>query len=118
LIGIPGTAGFAGKFLLFYGAMAADSGSSFLFRWLALIGVLNSAIGAWYYLRIVARMYLHTPVQPLPHRRGVPALLAIWLCAVVTVWAGVYPEPLKQQASDAAPAPRDQVPAARAEKPD
>ena len=118
LIGIPGTAGFAGKFLLFYGAMAADSGSSFLFRWLALIGVLNSAVGAWYYLRIVARMYLHTPVQPLPNRRGVPALLAIWLCAAVTVWAGVYPEQLKQQASNAAPAPRDQVTAARAEKPD
>src|SRR5207302_8749466 len=61
LIGIPLTAGFAGKLFLFVGALAVDQKDelSRLFTWLAVIGVINAAIGAWYYLRILAKMYLH-----------------------------------------------------------
>ena len=76
LIGIPLTAGFAGKFLLFLGAMSVPGVPSDpttleqarLFRILALIGVLNAAIGAWYYLRIVAVMYLRNPLRPAEGR--------------------------------------------------
>src|SRR6188508_685938 len=50
--GIPPTAGFMGKFWLF--GAAIDSG----YVWLAVIGVLNSAISLYYYVRIVVFMYL------------------------------------------------------------
>ena len=50
--GIPPTAGFMGKFWLF--GAAIDAG----YVWLAVIGVLNSAISLYYYVRIVVFMYL------------------------------------------------------------
>ena len=50
--GIPPTAGFMGKLWLF--GAAIDAG----YTWLAVIGVLNSAISLYYYLRVVVFMYL------------------------------------------------------------
>ena len=50
--GIPPTAGFMGKFWLF--SAAIDAG----YVWLAVIGVLNSAISLYYYIRVVVFMYL------------------------------------------------------------
>ncbi len=50
--GIPPTAGFMGKFWLFSAAIEAG------YVWLAVIGVLNSAISLYYYIRIVVFMYL------------------------------------------------------------
>jgi NADH-quinone oxidoreductase subunit N len=99
LIGIPATGGFAGKFLLFWGAMSVPGvpgdtttlEQAKLFRILALIGVLNAAIGAWYYLRIVAVMYLRNPLRPAEGRRRPAALAAIAICAVLTIALGVPP---------------------------
>ena len=106
LIGIPATAGFVGKFLLFFGAFSyqydpgntALSEMARLFRWLALIGVINAAIGGWYYLRIIAAMYLRSPLQPLAKTTPAPRLVAIWACAVVTLVFGIYPKPLLDRA--------------------
>src|SRR4029077_9703257 len=53
--GIPPTAGFMGKFWLF--GAAIDAG----YVWLALIGVLNSAVSLYYYIRLVVFMYLKQP---------------------------------------------------------
>src|SRR3954470_14426817 len=53
--GIPPTAGFMGKFWLF--GAAIDAG----YVWLAVIGVLNSAVSLYYYLRLVVFMYLKQP---------------------------------------------------------
>src|SRR5437762_13864398 len=50
--GIPPTAGFMGKFWLFGAAIDAQ------YYWLAVIGVLNSAVSLYYYIRIVVFMYL------------------------------------------------------------
>jgi NADH-quinone oxidoreductase subunit N len=101
LIGIPLTAGFAGKFMLFFGAMGVpppdpakvvtSPDPALLYRVLALLGVINAAIGAWYYLRIIAVMYLRTTVRPIEKRRTWPGLATLWICAVVTVGAGFYP---------------------------
>jgi NADH-quinone oxidoreductase subunit N len=99
LIGIPATGGFAGKFLLFWGAMSvrvvptdpSTVEQARLFRILALIGVLNAAIGAWYYLRIVAVMYLRNPLRPLEGRRGWATRAAMTACAVLTIALGVPP---------------------------
>jgi NADH-quinone oxidoreductase subunit N len=102
LIGIPLTAGFAGKFLLFMGAMAVPSGEhAFLFRLLGLIGVINAAIGAWFYLRILAVMYLRTPLRPLEPERSRAGLATLWICAALTLGAGIYPAPFLQAARDA-----------------
>lgn len=99
LIGIPLTAGFAGKLMLFWGAMAVpQSEHARLFRWLAVIGVVNAAIGGWYYLRIIAAMYLRTPVKPLEKPGAWPGLATLWICAALTLVLGIYPEPLVEGA--------------------
>jgi NADH-quinone oxidoreductase subunit N len=117
LIGIPLTVGFMGKFLLFAGALdvpaSADVTASLeqrrLFIMLALIAVLNAAIGGWYYLRIAAAMYLREPPPTAPtvagrtSQRSWPVLASVWLCAVLTLGLGVYPAPLKQAVQSAVP---------------
>jgi NADH-quinone oxidoreductase subunit N len=104
LIGMPLTAGFWGKLQLIFGAMdvppdlTASGGSQSLlwFVILALITAVNAAVGAWYYLRIAAVMYLRTPLQPLRRAKFGPVLIAVWICAIVTLGVGVYPLPLQR----------------------
>ena len=93
LIGMPLTAGFAGKFLLFFDALSLDGDRAVQFRWLAGVGAVNAAIGGWYYLRILAKMYLHTSVKPLATPKASPALMAMWVCAGLTLFLGIYPWP-------------------------
>ena len=84
--GIPPTAGFMGKFWLFGAAIEAH------YYWLAVIGVLNSAISLYYYIRIVVFMYLKKETlgsEPVSS----PALNAALAVAVVaTIVLGVYPQ--------------------------
>src|SRR5262249_4656751 len=112
LIGIPLTAGFVGKLQLFLGAMAVQNTAEAagvdqarLFRILALIGAINAAIGAWYYLRIAAVMYLREPARRLGAVRSGPLLAAVLVCAAVTLLFGVYPEPLARKTREALPRP-------------
>jgi NADH-quinone oxidoreductase subunit N len=105
LIGIPLTAGFAGKVLLVWGALAEQGDNARLYRWLAVIAVLNSAVGAYYYLRILAKMYLQTSVRPLERPRAWPGLATLWLCAAVTVLFGIFPNLLLRETSRAAAMP-------------
>jgi NADH-quinone oxidoreductase subunit N len=114
LIGIPLTAGFVGKVWLFWAALrvpydpqsAALVEQHRLFVVLAVIAAINAAIAAWYYLRIVAVMYLREPLQPLPRPRAVGLLTAILVCAVVTLAVGIYPTPLTQAVQAAVPHPQ------------
>jgi NADH-quinone oxidoreductase subunit N len=99
LIGIPLTAGFLGKLFLFLGALSVEGDRAIFYRDLALLMALNAAIGAWYYLRIVTKMYLHTPIKPLEPAgiaRSWPALTAVWICTVLTLGLGL-PNPLTQR---------------------
>jgi NADH-quinone oxidoreductase subunit N len=86
--GIPPTAGFMGKFWLFGAAIEAG------YVWLAVIGVLNSAISLYYYVRVVVFMWIKeetTGSMPVLS----PALVAVLLIAAVgTIALGVYPAPL------------------------
>jgi NADH-quinone oxidoreductase subunit N len=92
LIGIPLTAGFTGKLMVFFGAMAVPASEhATWFRVLALLGVINAAIGAWYYLRIIAVMYLRSPVEPLAPRPRLAGLLTLWICAILTIGLSVPP---------------------------
>jgi NADH-quinone oxidoreductase subunit N len=94
---MPLTAGFAGKFLLFFDALGLPStipDQARLYRILALIAALNAAIGAWYYLRMIAVMYLREAIDPLPRPRPAPVVITIGLCAALTLGLGVYPNAL------------------------
>jgi NADH-quinone oxidoreductase subunit N len=91
LIGIPLTAGFTGKFLIFFGALTVQGDQASLFTVLAFLGVINAAIGAWYYLRLVAVMYLRTSVRPIEVPTNRPALATLVLCAFFTVGLSIPP---------------------------
>jgi NADH-quinone oxidoreductase subunit N len=107
LIGIPLTAGFAGKLLIFLGALTIPpdqpqlADHARLFWWLALVGAINAAVGAWYYLRVVGVMYLRTPLKPIDKPRTWPGLAAIWICALLTLGLGIYPWPMVRAARSA-----------------
>ncbi len=105
LIGLPLTAGFTGKFLLFLGAfdVPADSPMRTMSRVLVGIAALNAAIGAVYYLRIAGVMFLRSPLRPVDSARPSPALAAAAICAFGTLFFGIYPKPLVEWARKAAP---------------
>ena len=79
LAGVPPAAGFIGKFYLFSGAIQAG------YVWLAIIGVLNSAVSVYYYLRIMVFMYMKDPLEEFDWLKVTPALA---ICVLVAV-AGV-----------------------------
>jgi NADH-quinone oxidoreductase subunit N len=87
LIGVPLTGGFFGKFYVFKAALDAN------LIWLTVLGLLNSAVAAYYYLRIIVVMYMHEPgtatdgLQPL----GAGIKTALWASAAATVILGVFP---------------------------
>jgi NADH-quinone oxidoreductase subunit N len=99
LIGLPLTAGFAGKYFLFMGALAGPREAALtagdqmggLARWVVLIGAINAAIGAYYYLRIVGVMYLRGALKPFAKPQAAPGLAAVVACAILTLWLGVAP---------------------------
>ena len=96
LIGLPLTAGFVGKFLLFMGALTVQTGAQMghLYQVLAIVGAVNAAIAAYYYLRVVGVMYLRGSFQPKVPPAFSPVLIAIAICAALTMFLGVYPAPL------------------------
>lgn len=97
LIGIPMTGGFFAKFYVFSAALKAN------LIWLTLIGVCNSAVGAYYYLRVVVVMYMResrreVPVTPVSFGLG----LALVISVVTTLYLGVLPNRILQYAQHSA----------------
>ena len=88
LAGVPFTAGFLGKFFIFYAAI--------LQRQIALvvIGVITVGCGFYYYLKVVRAMYW----QPANKAENIPisglSRLAISALIAATIWLGVYPQPI------------------------
>ena len=103
LAGIPPLAGFWGKLTLLTSALglASSTGNAALSGWfivLAVIGVVNAAIAAAYYLRVIGVMYF-TPAeisQPIEGRWG--AGIAAAVCTALVVGLGLVPGPLVQSA--------------------
>jgi NADH-quinone oxidoreductase subunit N len=107
LIGIPMTGGFFAKFYIFSAAMNAH------LTWLTLIGVVNSAIGAYYYLRIIVAMYMReprkqAPVAPVPFALG----LALSAAILATIYLGVLPDRVLQYTQHSAQILVQQTPSA------
>jgi len=102
LTGIPPFVGFWGKLYVFRAAVEANM------SWLAIVGMVNSAISAFYYLSVVVQMYMRTPdgdeiletdspsaVINLP----APVTVALAVTVTATIILGVWPTPLVNLAS-------------------
>ncbi|MBF0123895.1 MAG: NADH-quinone oxidoreductase subunit NuoN [Magnetococcales bacterium] len=88
MAGIPPLAGFIGKLQVFMAAVQADLIS------LAIVGVLTSAVGAFYYLRIVKLIYFDAATDELTAPiAGMSRLVLLVAAVVVLVW-GVFPSSL------------------------
>ena len=87
LIGVPLTGGFFGKFYIFKAALESH------LVWLTVLGLLNSAVAAYYYLRILVMMYMHEPseaaIEAEPLSPGLSA--ALILPALATLILGIFP---------------------------
>ena len=88
LAGIPPLLGFLGKFLLFGAAIASGH------LWLAMAGVINSAIALYYYVNIIRQMYLLPSDRIKPFRVSLPIQLATSFCGVSTILLGLFPNAL------------------------
>lgn len=106
LSGIPPLLGFWGKFEVFASALAMqDSDQSGSFLALAILGVLNAAVGAYYYLRIVVLMYLNPAKEEFKSvrfRGGWPVAASVGTCAVLTAVLGLFWAPVAETARQAA----------------
>ena len=86
LAGIPPTAGFFGKFYLF--KVAVDAGLTGL----VIVAVINSAISAFYYLRVMVAMYMEeeegqsSPIQP-----SIAIAFAVAICLFFVLDMGIFP---------------------------
>ncbi len=87
LIGVPLTGGFFGKFYIFKAALDSH------LVWLTVLGLLNSAVAAYYYLRVLVMMYFREPgaaaneAEPLTAGTGA----ALVLPAAATLFLGIFP---------------------------
>jgi NADH-quinone oxidoreductase subunit N len=88
LAGVPPTAGFWGKFYVFTAAWAAG------LEWLAVIGVLTSAIAAFFYLRIVVQMFMSDPVREVAQSYDRALAIGIGVAALGIILLGIIPTPL------------------------
>ncbi|MBZ0264470.1 NADH-quinone oxidoreductase subunit N [bacterium] len=95
LAGIPPTAGFFGKYYIF--SAAVKSG----FIGLAVIGVLNSAVSVYYYLRVVVTMYLKERDEKTEGRIfwKPDMAFAVIVCAVLVMYFGIAPDQLLKVAT-------------------
>ncbi len=99
---MPPLAGFFGKFLVFASALHASQSGTPILLSLAVLGCLNAAVGAYYYLRIVVVMYLRPPVgDPVSMRASLPAMVAVAACAVLSLVVGLFPGPLFRMSHEA-----------------
>ena len=86
LAGFPPTAGFVGKFYIFKSAVQAGH------IWLVIVGAINTAISAFYYLRVVVTMYMREPEEELPFA-SYPSTLVVGLvlAAIGVLLIGILP---------------------------
>jgi NADH-quinone oxidoreductase subunit N len=96
LTGVPPTVGFMAKLYIFGAAVNAG------LWWLALAGVINSVISAYYYLRVIKVMYLSEAPSEERLVSGLPMRLALIATTAGVLLFGVYPGPLLEIARTAA----------------
>ena len=91
LLGVPLTAGFMGKVFVFRSALAMEGQGSRL-TWLVVIGVLNTAVSAYYYLRLVVSMFFRERTsQWAPPRVPASIAVALVLSVLGVLYLGIFP---------------------------
>ncbi|MGQ9647686.1 MAG: NADH-quinone oxidoreductase subunit N [Thermodesulfobacteriota bacterium] len=86
MAGIPPLGGFMAKFYVFSAAVKEK------FYWLAILGVLNSAISVYYYLRVTVLMYFRESEREITGLQFSPAsVLALVLAVIGTLYMGIFP---------------------------
>ena len=91
--GIPPTAGFMGKVYVF--GVAVNAGLVPL----VIVGVLNSVVSIYYYLRVTIAMYMQEPQgEPVEVAWAAPAVLAVLATLGLTLWWGIAAHDLLVQA--------------------
>lgn len=86
MAGVPPTAGFVGKFYIFSSAIKSG------YVWLAVIGVINSAIAVFYYLRVTVAMYMRDPEREFQPLTLSPFIfVAIVISIIGTIQLGIFP---------------------------
>jgi len=87
LIGVPLTGGFFGKFYIFKAALESH------LVWLTVLGLLNSAVAAYYYLRLLVVMYMREPSEAATNAEPLTLGLraALLLPALGTLVLGIFP---------------------------
>jgi len=88
LAGIPPTAGFTGKFLIFTAAIRAGEIS------LAVIGILTAAASAYYYLRVIASLYMQDQQETAAVSPTLPEYAVLTAAAAAILLFGIFPSPL------------------------
>jgi NADH-quinone oxidoreductase subunit N len=88
LAGVPFTAGFLGKFYIFYAAISQRQIT------LVVVGVLTVGCGFYYYLKVVRAMYWQSTTNLAKIPVNGLSRLAISALVIATVWLGVYPQPI------------------------
>jgi NADH-quinone oxidoreductase subunit N len=101
LMGFPPTAGFFAKYYVFAAAVHAGGGMV----WLAVLGALTSAVGAYYYLRVLVFMFMREPAEGAPvatPMRSGYVVTAMVVAALFVLQMGVSPSGYLELASAAA----------------
>jgi NADH-quinone oxidoreductase subunit N len=84
--GVPPTGGFFGKFYLFKAAMESPQ-----LTWLVVVGVLNSVVSVYYYLRIAVAMYFKDAARPLAPTDSASMRAGLLITAIAVVLLGIFP---------------------------
>ncbi len=92
MAGIPPLAGFVGKFYLF-SAIVKDH------LWLVILGLVMSMASVYYYMSVVKAMYMNDPVDNSPIKVPAGAKFTLLVSMIITVFLGIYPQPLSVLAS-------------------
>ena len=90
LLGLPPTVGFMGKLYIFSAAIKSD------LTWLALVGVLNSAVSAYYYLRVIRVMYMSEPEKDTKITVAYAPQIALYATGLGILILGILPGPLME----------------------
>ncbi|MBL8150667.1 MAG: NADH-quinone oxidoreductase subunit N [Blastocatellia bacterium] len=91
LAGIPPTAGFMGKYLLFAGLI--KNGTDWMTK-LAVLGVINTVISFYYYSRLIRVMFIADLTEERPLTVGKSLQTVLLISALLTILIGIYPQPV------------------------
>jgi NADH-quinone oxidoreductase subunit N len=96
LIGMPPLAGFFGKLYMFMEALNEPTRGRLTLMWLVALGLINSVVSAFYYVRVLKAMFLRAPKPGVGHFAPATTAIAlpIVLATAVVVGFGIFPDPL------------------------